>query len=209
MAQLGTQNGTAPDVKQFAQQMETDHQQMDQQLTQYGQESGAQLEGKTYTKELDRAKKDLQGLQKKSGADFDKAFMSKMVKDHEKDLKTVKEAAKDAHKKNDNQLASVLDQAQTTIQGHLDHAKQVQASVKSEKPGRQAAGQGAASGTSGTGSTQQQPSQMPQGEQLKGRGDTGGATPQSSTPGEGTSSPTTPSGGEKGTSSDSGASGTK
>ena len=129
MAQLGTQNAQSPDVKQFAQQMQTEHQQMDEQLTQTAQTMGVTLEGKDFQKQQKDATKDMEKLQSKTGKEFDKEFMSRMVKDHEKDVKEVKDAAQDAQKGKHTELASTLQAAQTQIQGHLDHAKQVQKSL--------------------------------------------------------------------------------
>jgi putative membrane protein len=206
LAQLGSQNAQSPEVKQFAEQMQTDHQQLDQQLTSQAQTMGVSLEGKTFEKETHSAQKDLQKLQSKTGKDFDKAFMDRMVKDHEKDLKEVKDTAKDAQKGKHTELASALQQAQTQIQGHLDHAKQVQKSLKSGS----SASRSGASSTMGTGSANQSthdPSAQPKGSDTMksgGRGDTGGPTPGGQDRATGSGSTVSPGGGEKGTSSDSG-----
>jgi putative membrane protein len=207
MAQLGTQNAQSPDVQQFATQMQTDHQQLDRQLTQQAQTMGVSLEGKTFQKETESAQKDLQKMQSKTGKDFDKAYMDRMVKDHEKDLKEVKDTAKDAQKGKHTELASALQEAQTTIQTHLDRAKQVQKSLKSGGTASSASG----SSSMGTGSANQpthDPSAQPKGSDTMksgSRGDTGGPTPggqdRSTAP---SGSTVTPGGGEKGSSSDSG-----
>jgi putative membrane protein len=207
MAQLASQSASSPDVKAFADQMQTDHSQMDQQLTSQAQTLGVSPEGKTFQKETDNAQKDMKKLQSKTGTDFDKAYMSQMVKDHEKDLKEAKNAAKDTQKSHP-ELASTFQEAQTKIQGHLDHAKQVEKSLKS---GGGSASSASGSSTMGTGSANQSPhdaTAQPKGSDTMksgGRGDTGGPTPggqDRSTGGSG--STVTPGGGEKGTSSDSG-----
>ncbi len=202
MAQLGAQNAQSEQVKDFAQKMQSDHQQMDQQLTQQAQTMGVSLEGKTFQKETQSAQKGLQKLQSKTGTDFDKAFMSQMVKDHEKDLKAVKGAAKDAQKGNQPELASALQDAQTRIKGHLDHAKQLQKAVS--KGGASAAA--GSSSTSGTGSSSDMSGTGSSSPHSGSRGDTGGPTPGGGDRGTGPSSgpTTTPGGGEKGTSSDTG-----
>jgi putative membrane protein len=145
MADLGSQRAESPEVKQYAEMLRKDHQEMDQQLTQAAQASGAQLEGKAFEKKQKDAHKDMEKLQSKSGAEFDREFMSHMVKDHEKDLKDVKSAAKDAKKGNHTELASVLDQASRGIEGHRDQAERIHDTLKSQK------GQ-AATGTSAPGS---------------------------------------------------------
>jgi putative membrane protein len=208
LAQLASQNASSPDVKAFADQMQTDHQQMDQQLTSQAQTLGVSPEGKTFQKETSSAQKDMKKLQSKTGKDFDKAYMSQMVKDHEKDLKAVKGAVKDAQKNKHTELASTFEDAQTKIQSHLDHAKQVEKSLKS---GGGTASSGSSSSSMGTGSANQgghDPSEKPKGsDSMKSgnRGDTGGPTPGGQDRGTNPSgSSVTPGGGEKGTSSDSG-----
>jgi putative membrane protein len=202
LAQTAQQNAQSPDVKQFAQQMQTDHQQMDEQLTTSAQTAGVtSLEGKTFQKETQSAQKDMQKLTSKTGQGFDKAYMDQMVKDHEKDLKEVKGAVKDAQKSHQNELASTLQAAQAKIQSHLDMAKQVQKSLG--KGGTASSSSGSSSmGTGSSSSGSSDTSKVHSGS----RGDTGGPTPGGADRGSstGTGSSVTPHGGEQGTSSDSG-----
>ena len=198
MAQLGAQNAASPDVKQLAQQMQGAHQQMDQQLTQTAQTMGVTLEGKEFQKEQQDATKALQKLQSKTGKDFDKDFMSRIVKDHEKDAKEVKDAAIDAQKGNHPELVSMLQQTQTQLQSHLDHARQVQKSLDqgAQRQGRRPSGP---SGMSDTGTT---PGSTGSGSQSGSgsRGDTGGPPPSGASQGPGGTPG--PSGGASGTSSE-------
>ena len=200
LAELATKNAQSPDVKQFAEQMQTAHQGLGQKLTQAAQSAGvSSLEGKTYQKEHDRAMKDNEKLQSKTGQDFDKEFMSRIVKDHEKSVKETESAAKDARKANQTELASFLEKASSGMKGHLDHAKQLRASVgrgggEQMRQGRRPSGPTGSSGMGETGS---------------GRGDTGGPTPGGASGTTGGTQPSTePSGGAAGSSSDQG-SGTK
>lgn len=148
MSQMGEQSAQSPQVKEFAQKLGQDHQAFDEKLTKSAQSAGAaSLEGKAFQKQRDKATKDMDKLQKKTGAEFDKAFMDMMVKDHEKDLKEVKDAAKDARKQNHTELASLLDKAQGGLQGHLDQAKQIRDSL-----GQRRAAGAERSGAAGTGS---------------------------------------------------------
>jgi putative membrane protein len=151
MAQMGQQSAQSPQVKEFAQKVGDDHQRLDQKLTQTVQTLGATLEGKSFEKERDKSAKDMDKLQKKTGADFDKDFMDHMVKDHERTLKEMKGAAKDARKNNHTELAALLEQAQTGMQGHLDQAKQIRDSLKQE--GRRAGGMDRPGAPTGTGSS--------------------------------------------------------
>jgi putative membrane protein len=208
MAQLGSQNAQSPEVKQFAEQMQNDHQRADQKLTQTAQTAGAaSLEGETFQKETDKHKKELDKLQSKTGADFDKAFMSRMVKDHESAVSEAEKAAKDAKKANQTELASFLEQSHSGMKGHLQHAKQLQKSIDQkgdqQRQGRRPPG---ATGGTGAGSDSGSGAAGSSGSGSMGsgsRGDTGGPSPT----GKDSSSSekqTTPQGGAAGTSSDSG-----
>jgi putative membrane protein len=150
LAEMGAQNAQSPEVKQFAEQMQADHQGLGEKLTAAAQSAGvSSLEGKTFQKEHDRAMKDNEKVQSKTGTDFDKAFMSRIVKDHEKSVKETESAAKDARKANQTELASFLEKASSGMKGHLEHAKKLRESVG--RPGGEQMRQGRRP-TEGTGS---------------------------------------------------------
>jgi putative membrane protein len=150
LAQVAQQNAQSPEVKQFAEQMATDHQRFDGKLSDVVQNMGGSLDGKDFQKAQQANAKDVAKLQSKTGKDFDKAYMGRMVKDHKKDLKEVKAATKSAQKANAPELTALLQGAQGGLQKHLDHAKQVQASLK--KGGSSTSGTGSSGG--GTGQSQ-------------------------------------------------------
>ncbi len=143
--QLAQQNATSSDVKAFGERMVNDHTQNDQQLSGMAQTLGVNLEGKTYQKEWKDAQKSAKKYEGKTGQAFDQSYIEAMVKDHEKDAKAVKSLADQARKDGQSELASFLDQTHSTIQSHLDQAKQLQSSVKSASS--------SASSTTGTGSS--------------------------------------------------------
>jgi putative membrane protein len=66
-------------------------------------------------------------LQSASGAEFDKLFMTQMVKDHEDALKLVQDTAKNAK---DAELKADAEKTAPVIQKHLDEAKRIAASLK-------------------------------------------------------------------------------
>ncbi len=168
LAQMGTQSAQSPEVKQFAEQMQADHQGLGEKLTAAAQSAGiSSLEGKTFQKEHDRAMKDNEKIESKTGKDFDKEFMSRIVKDHEKSVKDTESAAKDARKANQTELASFLEKASSGMKGHLEHAKQLRASVdqgggEQMRQGRRPTG-GTGSGAPESGA--QQPGTSGQGQQ--------------------------------------------
>jgi len=71
------------DVKQFAQKMVSDHQQMLQDLETLAKSKGVALPQSGSLKD----KAEMKMMERASGADFDKKYMEQMVKDHEKDAK--------------------------------------------------------------------------------------------------------------------------
>lgn len=153
MAQMGQQQATSPELKQYAEQLLQDHQQMDRQLTQAAQSMGVQLEGKEFQDKQKDAMKDMKKLQGKTGQEFDREYAKMMVKDHEKDLKEVQNTAKDLRKENHAELAATLDQAATKMQGHLQQAKQLEETVgkSGQKQSRGTSGASTGSGSSGAG----------------------------------------------------------
>jgi putative membrane protein len=129
MAQLAAQNAQSPSVKQFAEKVASDHERLDKKLQTTAQSAGATLDGKDFQKAQAANQKELTALQSKTGKDFDKAYMSRAVKDHESDLKTVKAAQQTAEKTKQPELAALLAGAQKGMQGHLEHAKAVEKSL--------------------------------------------------------------------------------
>ena len=107
-----------PQVKQFAQKMATDHQQMYDQLKSLAQKKGVALPQSASLKD----KAEMQMMQRASGAEFDKKYMEQMVKDHQKD---VKEAEAIAAKAKDPDFKSAVQQASGKIKEHLAMAERI------------------------------------------------------------------------------------
>src|SRR5690349_11531380 len=77
------------EVKQFAQKMVTDHQQMLQELQSLAKAKGVALPQSGSLKEKAQSKL----AERASGADFDKKYMEEMVKDHQKDVQDTQNVA--------------------------------------------------------------------------------------------------------------------
>ena len=133
---LAQQKASSEDVKKFAQHMIDDHGKMLQEQQSMAKSKGAQLP-KQPKKEHQSALKKLEGT---SGAEFDRAYMEQMVKDHEKTLKMLQDASQKAK---DPELRQAAEKATPDVQKHLDMAKQL-----ASKSG--AAGQGDAKKKSGS-----------------------------------------------------------
>ncbi len=115
---LAASKAQSEDVKKFGQQMADDHEQMLEDLKKLADARGVKLPEQAPAKE--RAK--MKALEKLSPAQFDKRYMSEMVKDHQKD---VKETADIANKAKDPELKAAVEDANAKIRDHLKMAQQV------------------------------------------------------------------------------------
>jgi putative membrane protein len=125
LGQIAKDRASDPAVKQFADKMVTDHSQADQQLTQLASQKGATLPSDipaTEKRETDR-------ILKLSGAEFDRAYMAHMVRDHKKD---VKEFERESKKAADPDVQSWATKTLPTLQDHLKMAQDVDANIKGE-----------------------------------------------------------------------------
>jgi putative membrane protein len=122
LGQLAQQRGNSDAVKQFGQRMATDHGKAGDELKQLASQKG--IEAPTA---LDRShQRTYDRLAKLSGADFDRAYMKEMVKDHDKDVKAFQ---KEANSGSDPDIKAFASKTLSTLQDHQQQAKQVQASV--------------------------------------------------------------------------------
>src|SRR4051812_29038347 len=83
LGKLAAEKAMSPEVKQFGQKMADDHQKANDELMKLVSQKGATLPTDVTTGE----NREVEHLRNLSGADFDKAYMDHMVKDHKKDVK--------------------------------------------------------------------------------------------------------------------------
>ncbi|PYO20251.1 MAG: DUF4142 domain-containing protein [Candidatus Rokuibacteriota bacterium] len=89
LGQLASQRASSDSVKQFGKRMADDHQKAADELKQLASQKGVAL-----PTSLDRGHQRLYDrLSKLSGADFDRAYMKEMVKDHDRDVKAFRHEA--------------------------------------------------------------------------------------------------------------------
>jgi putative membrane protein len=115
---LAQKKAASDDVRKFAQQMVEDHGRMLEEQQDLAKKKGVQMP-KSLTREHQAQ---LKKLEKASGDQFDRAYMSDMVKDHEKDLKLVQQAAKNAK---DPDFKAAVEKAAPVIDKHLEMARQI------------------------------------------------------------------------------------
>jgi putative membrane protein len=122
MGNLAKQNGGSDAVKQFGDRMVTDHTQANDQLRKIAEQKGITLPSSPSSKDKRISKM----LQSKQGADFDKAYIHDMVKDHEAD---VAEFRREAENGKDPVVKAWAQKTLPTLEQHLDSAKQVAGQV--------------------------------------------------------------------------------
>jgi putative membrane protein len=112
-AQLALTKSNSDDVKQFAQKMIDDHTKMADQMKPLAMEVGVQPPTMLMPKDQSMINK----LQNLNGADFDKAYIKDMVKDHQEDDK---EFMKEASSGQNQDIKMAAQQGDTIIKQHLD-----------------------------------------------------------------------------------------
>jgi len=120
---LAAQQGTDAGVKAFGNRMVTDHGKANDELRQLATNKGLALPAET---DADHKKKQDE-LAKKTGKDFDKAYMEDMVKDHEHDVAEFEKMSKDAK---DPDLKAWVTKTLPTLQDHLKMARETAGKVK-------------------------------------------------------------------------------
>jgi putative membrane protein len=115
---LAVQRAGSEEVKKFGQQMIDDHSKADRELTQL-----AQTKGITLPQNLTREERvDLDMLSKKTGKEFDQAYMSLMVRDHSKDIG---EFRKEAQSGKDPDVKAWASKTLTTVESHHSMATDI------------------------------------------------------------------------------------
>jgi putative membrane protein len=141
LGKLASEKASHDAVKQFGQRMVDDHGKAAEELKKIAQDKGV-----TPPAEMDGKHKRLHDrLSRLSGAEFDRAYMDDMVKDHRGD---VKEFQREAGRAKDPDVKSYASKTLPTLQEHLKQAETVRSQVsRTAKGGDRDAG--AASGKSG------------------------------------------------------------
>jgi putative membrane protein len=120
-SELALTKSDNPAVKSFAQQMIDDHTKSNTQL----ETAAARYDIKVPDNSALMQRAELKMLQMKSGADFDKSYVTQMRKDHEKALELFKEAANSD--KIDPDLKALASNTLPTIERHEHSAMQLAA----------------------------------------------------------------------------------
>ena len=111
MGKTAEQSGQSDDVKSFGKRMVTDHSKANDELKSIAEKKGVTLPSKEPTVKWSS----------------DKAYITAMVKDHEKDMAEFQEEAKSG---SDPDLKKFAEETAKMVQEHLDLAKETQGKLK-------------------------------------------------------------------------------
>jgi putative membrane protein len=124
MADLALNRATKSSVKNFAKMMKSDHGRNLSQMQSFSQKFGVGLVPSSLSKSLkSNGRRELSSLMRLNGDRFDKAYMTTMVKGHEKALQVVDSQIREAR---NPKLKKSLETTRNVIMKHLEKAKMVQ-----------------------------------------------------------------------------------
>lgn len=121
--QIAQQKASSQWVKDFGTMMVNDHSAANDKLKALASQRNITLPSSIGQKN----QKMIDDLNKKSGKEFDRAYINAMVKDHQEDIKEFEEASKMV---TDNDVKSFIDNTLPTLHTHLDSAKAIQKRLK-------------------------------------------------------------------------------
>ena len=119
IAELGVQKAQRAEVKELAQMMVKDHTEVNTQLKGLAKTKGVELSAVVDADAVDTFK----GLEKQSGADFDKEFLATLEKHHKETIAAYEDAEKESK---DNDLTLWVTKTLPSLRGHLDKVKSLE-----------------------------------------------------------------------------------
>jgi len=123
LSKLAQQKGSNAKAKGFANMMVLDHDMANAELKAIAKTKNVTLPDSLNTD----SKKAWENLSKKSGVDFDKAYISAMVDDHKKTVSLFEDASKNLK---DPDLRAFVDKTLPVIKGHLSKATTIKDGMK-------------------------------------------------------------------------------
>jgi putative membrane protein len=122
LGKLAEQKAQSADVKQFGQRMDTDHTKLENDWMNAATKSGLTFKagmGARHRAKVDR-------LQKLSGQEFDKAYMTEAIRDHKDDIDYFQREGQTVHS---SQVRDLVSSTLPILQDHFKQAKEVGAKV--------------------------------------------------------------------------------
>lgn len=126
LGNMAQQKATNDQVKQFAARMVEDHGKANDELKQIAMSKGVTLPAKP-----DRSsQRDMDRLNKATGAEFDREYMKHMVDDHKKDVKMFRDASTSSK---DADIKTFAGKTLPTLEEHLKMAEAAQAATRASR----------------------------------------------------------------------------
>jgi putative membrane protein len=123
LGKLAQKQAQSPRVKAFGAMLVKDHTAANEELKQIVSDKKLAI-----SEEMEKDHmKDLEGLRKKTGVDFDKKYIKMMLSDHRKDIENFEDMAKDSK---DPELKAFAAKTLPKLKLHLDSAKSINKEVK-------------------------------------------------------------------------------
>jgi putative membrane protein len=123
LGELAQQKATTPKVKDYGAMLAHDHSAANDQVKTFAAQRNVTLPGMVG----EDKQKVIDDLSKKTGKDFDRAYIKEMVDDHEKDIRMFEDAS---GKVNDAEVKTFVDNTLPKLRNHLDSAKAIQKMLK-------------------------------------------------------------------------------
>lgn len=127
LAERALEKSQTDAVQRFAKRMVADHGRLNRDIHEVSNKLAASG-GPPFKKESRQVEHEVERLGKLSGADFDRAYMELMVKDHERAVELYE---REAERGQDPQLKALAQKALPTLREHLDRARETSAQVSS------------------------------------------------------------------------------
>ena len=124
LGNIAQQNAASQRVKDFGSMMVRDHSAANQELMSFANRRNLMLNSDSL---MNLHKSHIDALKNKTGAAFDKAYMSMMVTDHKKDVSEFEKASKMCK---DQECLAFASKTLPTLQMHLDSAQAISKAVK-------------------------------------------------------------------------------
>jgi len=123
VGQLAAQRAQSSDVKQLAQKIVDEHTAVNVRLQKLAQQKGLSLPSQLDKKHQDK----IDSLSKKTGVDFDKAFVDEMIDDHKSHIDDFDKAAKESKEPDMKEFAAAT---LPTLREHLQTAQALKDKLK-------------------------------------------------------------------------------
>jgi putative membrane protein len=122
LGSMAQQKAKSQQVKDFGKMMVDDHTMANNNLKDLASKKNIDVPASV----TDNQRKDIDKLSKKSGADFDKAYVNMMVDDHKKTIDAFKKASGDV---GDNDIKNFITNTLPTLQKHLDSIQSIKSKM--------------------------------------------------------------------------------